>query len=83
MATTPTKITHPDGAVKKEKGAKMKWGTIQFLICLTIPKMVTKGFIDGTGTGKKDTNGLPADLDLSLDMIRVFVTNDGAGLYGE
>ena len=48
----------------------------------TITKMVNKGFIGGAGT-KKDENGLPADLDLSLDMIRVFVTNDRAGLYGE
>lgn len=49
----------------------------------TITKMVKKGFIGGTGTGKKDANGLPADLDLSMDMIRVFVTNDRAGIYGE
>lgn len=49
----------------------------------TIIKMVDKGFIGGTGTGKKDENGRPADLNLSLDMIRVFVTNDRACLYGE
>ena len=48
----------------------------------TITKMVKKGFIGGAGKAK-DENGLPADLDLSLDMIRVFVTNDRAGLYGE
>lgn len=48
----------------------------------TITKMVKKGFIGGSGTAK-DENGLPADLNLSLDMIRVFVTNDRAGLYGE
>lgn len=46
----------------------------------TITKMVKKGFIGGAGKAK-DENGLPADLDLSLDMIRVFVTNDRAGLY--
>lgn len=46
----------------------------------TIIKMVDKGFIGGAGT-KKDENNRPADLDLSMDMIRVFVTNDRAGLY--
>ena len=46
----------------------------------TIIKMVDGGFIGGAGT-KKDENNRPADLDLSMDMIRVFVTNDRAGLY--
>lgn len=46
----------------------------------TIIKMVEKGFIGGGGTAK-DEQGRPADLDLSIDMIRVFVTNDRAGLY--
>jgi len=48
----------------------------------TITKMVKKGFIGGSGKAK-DKNGFPADLDLSIDMIRVFVTNDRAGLYGK
>ena len=47
----------------------------------TIIKMVDGGFIGGCGTGAKDENNRPADLDLSMDMIRVFVTNDRAGLY--
>ena len=47
----------------------------------TIIKMVDAGLIGGTGTGAKDENNRPADLDLSMDMIRVFVTNDRAGLY--
>lgn len=47
----------------------------------TIIKMVDKGFIGGAGTAK-DENNRPADLDLSIDMIRVFVTNDRAGVYG-
>lgn len=47
----------------------------------TIIKMVDGGFIGGTGSGAKDENNRPADLDLSIDMIRVFVTNDRAGLY--
>lgn len=46
----------------------------------TIIKMIDNGFIRGGG-GKKDENGRPADLDLSIDMLRVFVTNDRAGLY--
>lgn len=46
----------------------------------TIVKMIDKGIIGGAGT-KKDGNGRPADLDLSIDMLRVFVTNDRAGLY--
>lgn len=46
----------------------------------TITKMVDKGIIGGAGTAK-DENGRPADLDLSTDMIRIFVTNDRAGLY--
>ena len=47
----------------------------------TIVKMVDAGLIGGTGTGAKDENNRPADLDLSIDMIRVFITNDRAGLY--
>lgn len=47
----------------------------------TIRKMVDGGFIGGSGTGARDEDGRPADLDLSLDMIRVFVTNNRAGLY--
>ena len=45
----------------------------------TIRKMIAKGLLGGSGA--KDENGLPADLDLSLDMIRIFVTNDRAGVY--
>ena len=37
----------------------------------TIVKMCEKGLLSGTGAG----------LDLSLDMIRIYVTNDRAGLY--
>ena len=47
----------------------------------TIIKMVDTGLISGCGTGAKDENNRSADLDLSMDMIRVFVTNDRAGLY--
>lgn len=47
----------------------------------TIIKMLDGGFIGGTGTGAKDENNRSADLDLSMDMIRIFVTNDRAGVY--
>lgn len=45
----------------------------------TIRKMIEKGYL--CGNGLKDEGGLPADLDLSRDMIRLFVINDRAGLY--
>lgn len=46
----------------------------------TIQKMIGKGFLGGGGA--KDADGNPVDLDLSIDMIRVFVVNDRAKLYG-
>ena len=45
----------------------------------TISKMINKGFLGGSGA--KDANGNPTELDLSIDMIRIFVINDRAGLY--
>ena len=45
----------------------------------TIFKMIEKGLLKGSGM--KDEKGLPADLDLSLDMLRIFVVNDRANLY--
>ena len=45
----------------------------------TITKMINKGYLGGGGD--KDADGNPTDLDLSMDMIRVFVVNDRAGLY--
>lgn len=45
----------------------------------TIKKMIDKGLLGGNG--EKDENGNPVDLDLSLDVIRVFVINDRAHLY--
>ena len=45
-----------------------------------IIKMVDNHYLNGGG-GPKDENGRPADLDLSLDMIRVFVVHDRAGMY--
>ena len=48
----------------------------------TILKMVDGGLIDGAGS-KKEENNRSTDLDLSLDLIRVFIANDWAGLYGK
>ena len=47
----------------------------------TIQKLCDKEYLSGNG-GAKDESGYPADLDLSIDMIRLFVINDRAGLYG-
>ncbi len=46
----------------------------------TVEKMIAKKLL--TGGGKKEGDGKPADLDLSKDMLRVFVIHDRAGLYG-
>ena len=45
----------------------------------TIKKMIEKGLLGGSG--EKDETGNPIDLDLSMDMIRIFVVNDRAGIY--
>ena len=45
----------------------------------TVQKLCDRKLL--TGSGKKDEDGYPADLNLSEDMIRVFVVNDRAGLY--
>ena len=41
--------------------------------------IVDKGLI--RGNGQHDENGVPIDLNLSEDMIRMFIINDRAGLY--
>lgn len=45
----------------------------------TINKLVEKRYL--TGSGKKDAAGKPADLDLSMDMIRILVIQDRAGIF--
>ena len=42
-------------------------------------KMIEKGLLGGSG--EKDETGNPIDLDLSMDMIRIFVVNDRVGIY--
>lgn len=46
----------------------------------TVLKLIAKEAIRGGGA--KDANGLPADMDLSADMLRMMVFNDRAGAYG-
>lgn len=46
----------------------------------TIKKLCDMKALNGNSK-KKDENGYPADLNLSLDMIRTFVVNDQAGAY--
>lgn len=46
----------------------------------TVEKLIKAGGI--RGSGQKDIQGRPADMDLSLDMLRMLVVNDRAGLYG-
>ena len=48
----------------------------------TVIKLVDKGFLNGSG-GSKDENGRPADLDLSVDMLRILVIQDRAGMFGQ
>ena len=46
----------------------------------TVAKLISKDCI--RGNGQKDSQGRPADMDLSRDMLRLLVINDRAGLYG-
>lgn len=46
----------------------------------TIQKMMEKKLLNGGGT-KKDADGLPVDVDVSHDMMRVFVILDRAGVF--
>ncbi len=45
----------------------------------TVRSLVDKGAI--RGSGEKDAEGYPADMNLSEDMIRMMVVNDRAGVY--
>ena len=48
----------------------------------TVRKLIRHGSL-GDGTGKTDGQGLPADLNLSADMLRVLVTMDREGACGK
>ena len=76
-------LATPEPEMKEEEEMRYnKISEIPDCVRATVIKLVDAGILDGTGTGAKDENGRPADLDLSMDMIRVFVANDRAGLYG-
>lgn len=45
----------------------------------TVEKLIKAGGI--RGSGQKDLQGRPGDMDLSLDMLRMLVVNDRVGLY--
>lgn len=46
----------------------------------TVAKLIDRGAIRGAGV--KDEHGRPADMDLTLNMLRMMVINDRAGAYG-
>lgn len=68
-------ISNVEPEESKQSGRSLeRYNTIESLpdwAKQTIEKMVNKGLLNGNGTS----------LDLSLDMIRMFVINDRAGLY--
>ena len=84
VVTTPgteNPVTAPEKRKEREEMRYNKISEMPSYAQATIIKMVDKGFIGGSGA-VKDENNRPADLNLSLDMIRVFVINDRAGVYG-
>lgn len=70
---TETQVVEQDGGNQGGRGSE-RFNTLDSLpdwAKPTIEKMITKGLLNGNGNS----------LDLSLDMIRIFVINDRAGLY--
>jgi hypothetical protein len=74
--TTEAETTTPaeqDGSKQGGRGAE-RYNTLDAVpdwAKPTIQKMIDKGLLNGNGES----------LDLSLDMLRIFVVNDRAGLY--
>ena len=78
----PTETSSVDGAKAEGTRITQRFNTIDSCpdwAQETVKKMIDKGLLNGGGL--QDDNGYPADLDLSLDMLRLFVVNDRAGLY--
>lgn len=48
----------------------------------TVTKLCKAGALRG-GTGERDAEGYPTDLNLSEDALRILVINDRMGLYGK
>ena len=70
---TETQVVEQDGSNQGGRGSE-RFNTLDSLpdwAKPTIEKMIAKGLLNGNGSS----------LDLSLDMIRIFVINDRAGLY--
>ena len=68
---------------QEQKVTEMRYNKISEMPSYAQPiitKLVDNRYLNGGG-GAKDESGRPADLDLSLDMIRVFVVHDRAGMY--
>ena len=71
--TAETNTLEPDGGKQGGRGQE-RYNTVDSLpdwAKPTISKMIDKGLLNGNGES----------LDLSLDMLRIFVVNDRAGLY--
>lgn len=68
--------------IAEKENTEMRYNTLEEIpdwASKTIEKMIANGLLGGGGM--KDADGNPTDLDLSIDMIRVFVVNDRAGVY--
>lgn len=68
--------------IEEKENSEMRYNTLAEIpewAKKTIEKMISRGLLGGGGA--KDADGNPTDLDLSIDMIRVFVVNDRAGIY--
>lgn len=73
----------PEPGAEKEDGMEKRYNSVAELPTWakpTILKLIGRGCLKGNG-GERDADGLPADLDLSEDMIRILVINDRAGVY--
>lgn len=69
----PVPVYEPEGGQQGGRGAE-RFNTVDAVpdwAQPTVQKMIDKGLLQGNG----------ASLDLSLDMLRIFVVNDRAGLY--
>ena len=67
----------------KEEASMQRYNTLKEMpdwAQPTVKKLMDKRVLVGSG-GKKDPQGYPADLDLSLDMLKLLCINDRAGVY--
>ncbi len=83
IASEVNAILNPVKNPAREEETKMRFNKISEMPKYAQPsieKLCDKGVLNGSG-GEKDENGRPADLNLSEDMIRIFVVNDRAGIY--